>query len=93
MKRRSTKQITKAYALAKALKLDATDVNLDIIIDSLGSENVILERLREPSTQRGITKIVVATIAMLVPPEVTPQVIALGLLLVGAQGAVTPDVP
>ena len=91
--KRSTKQITKAYALAKALKLDATDVNLDIIIDSLGSENVILERLREPSTQRGITKIVVATIAMLVPPEVTPQVIALGLLLVGAQGAVTPDVP
>ena len=54
----------------------------------------ILERLKEPSTLRGLVNFatgVAATVGIAVSPEMAEQIIAVGLALVGFLGMVIPD--
>lgn len=54
----------------------------------------ILNRLKEPSTLRGIVNFatgVLATVGITVAPELSEQIIAAGLALVGLLGMLLPD--
>lgn len=52
--------------------------------------NYLLERLKEPSTWRGLT-LLATTLGLQVSPEHTEAVISTGLLLAGLIGVVTKD--
>lgn len=54
----------------------------------------ILDRLREPSTIRGIVNFVtgiMASVGIAVKPEMTEQIIAAGLAVVGLLAMIVPD--
>ena len=51
----------------------------------------VIDRLQEPSTQRGIVLLITAATGFTVPPELVSQVILLGLTVSGAIGVVRAD--
>ena len=88
--------VPNAFAVASQLGIQATDEKLAIITDLLLEQvepepSWLQQRLREPSTQRGLVRLLIGIITLGVPPAYQVEVIAFGLVILGTQGAVTPD--